>query len=603
MRSPMKRSFGGALPLVLSWSLLLTAFRNAQHVDAAFLDEAESALRLATDAEFEVVANCIASLERLNLLTGRHCDESLLKSVATRLSTKPLLTLSVVTGLGSAFSRAGLKAEALQVILPVLEMVCMCCLPRKGMKGILQNEWGLRLEVPEVPSEPLRDDTERRRVSVRSMNGKKYDVTVCEDDCVGDIRKMLRHRTWSHVELSCDGHADPLKDWELVKSLPLGPLHMVIVRSQLVMACVGRDLLLWGCQCGTVETLASFDSAPTALLADVPSQRVLVGCHSGHLELLKITQFNQKWSSLEFKHEGRRGRVQAIQAFWEDDLAVVAFHNYNSELVIVDLQKGDCLRSLPQPEEVTQIAVGISGGRKICISACLTVGPVMSVISEISEDSEAFVLEPRRPRSQRSFSGTAIDVCFKQKRIVTGTTEGALELWSFSTGQIEHVKGVQPEENRADIRAIAADWSTERAVTASSNGVLRLWDLDHGCVLSQIQGHGKAKNSADSLVSCLVWCLSADFGEGGGLLCTSGLDRMVKLWRIKDEIELISQLPQTRKEANGDDWQRLSWIAFAWTLATSAALVSHAKYLGQRQNLEKGRLKQFNGNLDPALTT
>jgi len=32
------------------------------------------------------------------------------------------------------------------------------------------------------------------------------------------------------------------------------------------------------------------------------------------------------------------------------------------------------------------------------------------------------------------------------------------------------------------------------------------------------------------------------------------------------------------------------------TEATSAALMSHAKYLG-RQNLEKGRLKQFNGNL------
>ena len=23
---------------------------------------------------------------------------------------------------------------------------------------------------------------------------------MCEDDCMGSIRKMLRHRTWAHVE-------------------------------------------------------------------------------------------------------------------------------------------------------------------------------------------------------------------------------------------------------------------------------------------------------------------------------------------------------------------------------------------------------------------
>ena len=133
--------------------------------------------------------------------------------------------------------------------------------------------------------------------------------------------------------------------------------------SQLVMACVGKEIILWGCQCGTVETLKVFEAAPTALLADVSSQRVLVGCHNGHLELLKI---NQKWS-LVFEHEPRRGWVTAIQAFWKDDLAVVAFHNYDSLLVIYDLTKGDCLREIPQPDQVmpNQIVVGTSGGLKV----------------------------------------------------------------------------------------------------------------------------------------------------------------------------------------------------------------------------------------------
>ena len=151
-----------------------------------------------------------------------------------------------------------------------------------------------------------------------------------------------------------------IKNRLLLKDFNLQILRIeVIVPSQLVMACVGKELILWGCQCGTVETLAVFKSAPTALLADVSSQRVLVGCHNGHLELLKI---NQKWS-LDFEHDPGRGWVTAIQAFWKDDLAVVAFHNYDSELVIYDLTKGDCLRRLPQPEEVmpNQMAVGISG--------------------------------------------------------------------------------------------------------------------------------------------------------------------------------------------------------------------------------------------------
>jgi hypothetical protein len=49
------------------------------------------------------------------------------------------------------------------------------------------------------------------------------------------------------------------------------------------------------------------------------------------------------------------------------------------------------------------------------------VGPVISESSELRELREV-VLEPqRRPRSQLSDSGTALDVCFNQKRIVTGT--------------------------------------------------------------------------------------------------------------------------------------------------------------------------------------
>lgn len=69
------------------------------------------------------------------------------------------------------------------------------------------------------------------------------------------------------------------------------------------------------------------------------------------------------------------------------------------------------------------------GGRKICISACLGVGPVISMISESSKSSAEVVLEPRgnRPRSQLADSGTALDVCFKQQRIVTGTVNSDVE--------------------------------------------------------------------------------------------------------------------------------------------------------------------------------
>ena len=135
--------------------------------------------------------------------------------------------------------------------------------------------------------------------------------------------------------------------------------NQVIVQSQLVMACVGKDLILWGCQCGTLQILKTFKSAPSALLADVASQRVLVGCLDGHLELVKVNDM----SSVTFMREKGWGRVQSIQAFWDDEIAVVAFHNHDSRLAVYSLTHGVCLKCLRQPvlTQIMQIAVGFLG--------------------------------------------------------------------------------------------------------------------------------------------------------------------------------------------------------------------------------------------------
>ena len=133
------------------------------------------------------------------------------------------------------------------------------------------------------------------------------------------------------------------------------------MRSQLVMACVGKDLILWGCQCGSLQTLKRFDSAPTALLADVLSQRVVVGCANGHVELVKVKRSNTSDETTFTRFQGVRGHVQSIQASWDygdDGLIVVAHQNY---LSIYDITKESCMACIQQPDDVMQIVIGALG--------------------------------------------------------------------------------------------------------------------------------------------------------------------------------------------------------------------------------------------------
>ena len=129
------------------------------------------------------------------------------------------------------------------------------------------------------------------------------------------------------------------------------------MRSQLVMACVGKNLVLWGCQCGSLKTLKRFDSAPTALLADVLSQRVVVGCANGHVELVTVKRSNTSDTTFT-KFERVRGYVQSIQAFWKDGLIVVAHQKY---LSIYDITKESCIACIQQPDDVKHIVVGTLG--------------------------------------------------------------------------------------------------------------------------------------------------------------------------------------------------------------------------------------------------
>lgn len=110
--------------------------------------------------------------------------------------------------------------------------------------------------------------------------------------------------------------------------------------------------------------MKKFKSAPTALLADPASLRVLVGCQNGHLELLKFKEKEQS-EPLLFHRRSGCGWVQCIQAFWEQDLAVVAYHNHDSCLVTYRLSASEPLNSIHLPDRVMQIAVGFAGGRRL----------------------------------------------------------------------------------------------------------------------------------------------------------------------------------------------------------------------------------------------
>ncbi|CAK0788160.1 unnamed protein product [Prorocentrum cordatum] len=101
---------------------------------------------------------------------------------------------------------------------------------------------------------------------------------------------------------------------------------------------------------------------------------------------------------------------------------------------------------------------------------------------------------------------------------LTGSTSGTLRLWDL-TGRDEEPL-VSPEGHAASVTCVSVDWESKRAVTGSADRALRSWDLDELECIGTLQGHDG-----------WIWSVDVDWQGGSGAVSASD-DRTLRLWSM-----------------------------------------------------------------------
>jgi WD40 repeat protein len=119
----------------------------------------------------------------------------------------------------------------------------------------------------------------------------------------------------------------------------------------------------------------------------------------------------------------------------------------------------------------------------------------------------------------------AVAVTPDGRRAVAASGDGTLRLWDLDSGQTLHTL----EGHTRRVNAVALTPDGWRALSASEDGTLRLWDLDNGQTLRTLEGHTRAVNAV-ALTSDGWRAVSA---SGDGTLRLWDLDNGQTLREIK----------------------------------------------------------------------
>jgi WD40 repeat protein len=171
-------------------------------------------------------------------------------------------------------------------------------------------------------------------------------------------------------------------------------------------------------------------------------------------------------------------------------------------------------------EDVSAVALTGDGGRAISASEdALSVWDIPDV--GLKTGSTPWVLEDYgEPVS-------AVAVTPDGKRAISGATDGSLKVWDIANvglGQVRtlhalkgHTLGDSPKKG---INAVIAMPDDRRAISASSDETLKVWDLEHGIELCTLEGH---KGSVTAVAVTL----------DGKRAVSASSDRRLKIWDIE----------------------------------------------------------------------
>ena len=120
-------------------------------------------------------------------------------------------------------------------------------------------------------------------------------------------------------------------------------------------------------------------------------------------------------------------------------------------------------------------------------------------------------------------SVTDVAVTPDGKRAVSASRDKTLKVWDLDTGRAL----LRLEGHSGSVRGVAVTLSGKRAVSASDDETLKVWDLDTGLALRTLEGHS-------SCVTCLA--VTAD----GKRAVSASMDETLKVWDLETGAELRS---------------------------------------------------------------
>mmetsp|Transcript_117622 Transcript_117622/g.332749 ORF Transcript_117622/g.332749 Transcript_117622/m.332749 type:complete len:454 (-) Transcript_117622:1-1362(-) len=297
-----------------------------------------------------------------------------------------------------------------------------------------------------------------------------------------------------------------------------------LIVSRRLMALTGgfdRTLRLWDAACGEcLEVLVDPEYAPIAATVNFNEMRALVGYNGGSLRILCLTTggcinefgphgsaimslaagwelsmaltgssdgslalWNLHDGSIEKRLEGHRNEVMALSVNWRAMFAVSA--SADASIRVWDLRSGTCIGTLLEAH----------------------FGPVLTVDVDWA-DAVSPGRSPSVTKLGRAISG--------------GANDHVLKVWNLE-GDLSQCKAAQIlEGHHGGVWSVVCDWASERAISASGDHDLRLWDIKgDGATLAVFEGH-----------TGVVWSVAVSWDDG--LAFSISHDQTMRVWSIDE---------------------------------------------------------------------
>jgi len=263
--------------------------------------------------------------------------------------------------------------------------------------------------------------------------------------------------------------------------------------------------------------------------------------------------------------EDRSRKSHGLQQRWDADAAMPAA----LELGVASLG-GESLGSV----HVCPRTTGAELRARVSMLAKVPLQEVALVLAGASaplEDAEAVLGPPEQAARLRGPAPQIQLLRVQRHYALSGSSDGALRLWDVGRGTcLTSLRG-----HCKRVGDVAADWATRRALSGSMDGTLRLWDLDRAACVETLPDSDRAG----------INCLSVDWSTRR---CLCGLaDGLLALW----DLDAASCMGKLRRVHQGPvqcvvgDWaggRALSGSTDGALLLWRLELAAHLELQGHR---------------------